>query len=257
MGTEAANVIPGPVRLRGAKMILGAAALYFVLRLLGFHKLFENDAEGIGTLLQIIGTLYSVVYAFAIYVIWGQFSSVENEILKESGALKDLLVFSQRLKETGREPMVRAIKTYARGVAEAEWSALSAGEKTEKTDKLFVGIISGVTELNPEVDAERILYQRLLDIANQASSHRDERLSVSAKRMPGTLRLFVTLTASMILFLLFFFPFRNVALGMISVAITTILLFFAHFVLTDLDNPFEGTWNLDSAPFAELVTKFR
>jgi hypothetical protein len=27
--------------------------------------------------------------------------------------------------------------------------------------------------------------------------------------------------------------------------------------LTDLDNPFEGTWNVDSAPFAELITKFR
>ncbi len=254
---QSVEVIPGPTRLRGLEMIAGAAALYFVLRLLGFHKLFGNDAEGIGTLLQIIGTLYSVVYAFAIYVIWGQFTSVENEILKESGALKDLLVFSQRLKETAREPMVRAVKTYARGVAETEWRALSAGEQTDKTDKMFVGVISGVTEVKPENDAERILYQRLLDIANQASSHRDERLSVSAKRMPGTLRLFVTLTASMILFLLFFFPFRNVTLGMVSVAITTMLLFFAHFVLTDLDNPFEGTWNVDSAPFAELVTKFR
>ena len=76
--------------------------------------------------------------------------------------------------------------------------------------------------------------------------------------MPRTLLLFVTLTASMILFLLFFFPFRNVALGLVlPFAITTMLLFFAHFVLTDLDNPFEGTWNVDSAPFAELVTKFR
>jgi hypothetical protein len=25
----------------------------------------------------------------------------------------------------------------------------------------------------------------------------------------------------------------------------------------DLDNPFEGTWNVGSEPFAELVTKFR
>jgi hypothetical protein len=91
------NVIPGSAQRRGAKIIVGATVLYLVLRLAGFHKLFENDAEGIGALLQIIGTLYSVVYAFAIYVIWGQFTSVENEILKESGALKDLLVFSQRL----------------------------------------------------------------------------------------------------------------------------------------------------------------
>ena len=46
-------------------------------------------------------------------------------------------------------------------------------------------------------------------------------------------------------------------LGLISIPITTMLLFFANFVLTDLDNPFEGTWNVGSEPFAELVTKFR
>jgi hypothetical protein len=251
------NVIPGRARLHAAKMIAAAAAFYFALHLLGFQKLFENDAEGIGALLQIIGTLYSVVYAFAIYVIWGQFTSVENEIQKESGALKDLLLFSQRLKETVREPIVRAVKIYARGVAETEWTTLSAREDTDKTDKLFSAVISSVTEVKPEDDTEYIVYQRLLEIANEASAHRDERLALSIKRMPQTLLLFVNLTASMILFLLFFFPFRNVALGVVSVAITTMLLFFAHFVLTDLDNPFEGTWNVGSEPFAELVTKFR
>jgi hypothetical protein len=99
MGASAKSldVIPAAARLRGAKMIVGAAAIYLVLRLVGFHKLFDYDAEGIGALLRIIGTLYSVVYAFAIYVSWGQFTTVETEILKESGALKDLLVFSQQL----------------------------------------------------------------------------------------------------------------------------------------------------------------
>lgn len=251
------DVIPGSARLRGAKLIAGAAALYFVLRLTGFHKFFENDAEGIGALLQIIGTLYSVVYAFAIYVIWGQFTSVESEIQKESGALKDLLLFSQQLKETVREPVVRAVKTYARGVAETEWRALAASEETDKTDKLFSAVISSVTDVKPEDDTERMLYQRLLEIANQASAQRNERLALSVKRMPRTLVAFVTLTASMILFLLFFFPFRNLWLGVVSIAITTLLLFFANFVLMDLDNPFEGTWNVGSEPFAELVTKFR
>ena len=251
------DVIPLPTRIRAAKLILLAAALYFVLRELGFHKFFEYDAEGLGALLQIIGTLYSVVYAFAIYVIWGQFTAVENEIQKESGALKDLLLFSQRLKESAREPIVRAVKTYARTVAETEWRALSTGQDTEKTDKLFFAVIFSVSDLKPEDDTERIVYQRLLEIANQASAHRDERLALSAKRMPQTLLLFVTLNALMILFLLFFFPFRNLALGLVAVAITATLLYFAHFVLTDLDNPFEGTWNVGSQPFAELVIRFR
>jgi hypothetical protein len=251
------DVIPATARLRGTKFVAAAMALYFILRVAGFHKFFENDAEGVGALLQIVGTLYSVVYAFAIYVIWGQFTSVENEIQKESGALKDLLLFSQKLKETTREPIVRALKIYARAVAETEWSALSAAEGTDKTDKLFSAVISGVTEVKPEDDNERALYQHLLEIANQASIHRDERLALSVKRMPQTLLLFVTLTASMVLFLVFFFPFRNIALGLIAIALTTTVLALAHFVLTDLDNPFEGTWNVGSEPFAELITKFR
>ncbi len=251
------DVIPVATRVRCLKLVAIAAAIYATLWLLGFQRLFLNDAEGLAALLQIIGTLYSVVYAFATYVIWGQFTAVESEIRKESGALKDLLLFSNRLKEAVREPMVRAVKSYARAVVETEWSALSNNEKTEKTDRLFYEIISSVTNVKPEDDAERIVYERLLDIANQASAHRDERLSLSAKRMPQTLFLFVTLTALTILFLLFFYPFLNAALGVVSLAITTMLLFFAHFVLTDLDNPFEGTWNVGSEPFGELITKFR
>jgi uncharacterized membrane protein len=253
----ALDVIPSATRVRGAKLVAGAAAIYGALWLLGFQRLFLNDAEGLAALLQIIGTLYSVVYAFATYVIWGQFTSVENEIRKESGALKDLLLFSNQMKEATREPMVRAIRVYARAVVETEWRALSNDEATEKTDRLFHEVISTVTNIKPENDTQRMLYERLLDIANQASAHRDERLSLSAKRMPQTLFLFVTLTASTILFLLFFYPFRNIALGTVSVAITTMLLFFAHFVLTDLDNPFQGTWNVGSEPFSELVTRFR
>jgi hypothetical protein len=60
----ALEVIPATTRFRGAKLVAGAAVIYGVLWLLGFQKLFLNDAEGLAALLQIIGTLYSVVYAF-------------------------------------------------------------------------------------------------------------------------------------------------------------------------------------------------
>ena len=237
--------------------MLLAGLIYLVLRLTGFHGLFSRDGEGIGVLLQIIGTLYSVIYAFATYVIWGQFAAVENEIVKEVGALKDLILFSKQMKESTRDPIVRNVRAYARTVAETEWGMLSRGEDTEKTDKLFAAVISSVLEVVPENEAEQRIHARLLEIANQASAHRDERLAVSAKRMPRTLLLFVTLTAMTILFLLFFFPFSNLALGIIAVALATMLLFFAHFVLTDLDNPFEGTWNVNAEPFHELATKYR
>jgi hypothetical protein len=251
------EIIPPAALRRCAILVAIACACNGTLTYFGFQQLFIEDAGGIGALLQVIGTLYSVLYAFATYVIWGQFTAVESEILKESGALKDLIVFSRRLKENVRDPIVRAVKSYARALVDTEWQTLSRKGTTEKTDKLFFEIVSAVTTVKFEDDAERMIYERLLEIVNAASTHRDERLSLSVKRIPHTLLAFVILTAAVILFLLFFYPFRNAVLGFISIAVTTMLLFFAHFVVTDLDNPFEGTWNLDSTPFSELMTKFR
>ena len=54
---QSVDIIPRTTRLRGAKMIIGAAALYLALRLAGLHNLFQNDAEGMGVPVQIIGTL--------------------------------------------------------------------------------------------------------------------------------------------------------------------------------------------------------
>ena len=162
------EIVPSSTRLRGLILVAAAAALYVVLRLLGLHVLFGGDSEGIGALLGIIGTLYSVVYAFATYVIWGQFAAVENEILKESGALKDLIQFSRPLKENERDPMVRAVRAYARAVVESEWGILSRGEDVEHTDKLFSAVISSVTGAKPRDESERSVYERLLEIANQA-----------------------------------------------------------------------------------------
>ena len=251
------EVVPAATRSRGGGLMVVAAVMYVALRLTGFHNLFRDDAEGLGVLLQIIGTLYSVVYAFAIYVIWGQFAAVENEILNESGALKHLILFSKGLRETIREPIVHAIRGYARTVTEMEWAELSRGREIDRTDKLFAAIISNVIEAKPGGEPEIRAHDHILEIASQASAHRDERLALSRKRIPRTLLVFVTLTATAIVFLLLFFPFRNLALGLIAIGLTTMLLFFAHFVLTDLDNPFEGTWNVNSEAFDDLATKYR
>src|ERR1700741_3562435 len=139
-------LIPSETRSRGISFILAATVIYVALHFAGFHRLLAEDAEGIGVLLQIIGTLYSVVYAFATYVIWGQFAAVENEILKESGALKDLILFSKALKENTRGPIVRSVRAYGRAVSETEWGILSRGQDTERTEKLFSVIISSVIE---------------------------------------------------------------------------------------------------------------
>lgn len=164
------DVVPRDALARCMRSVAIAALLYAGLRALGFHRLFPDDAEGVGAMLQIVGTLYSVLYAFAIYVIWGQFAAVESQIQQEAGALKDLLLFSRSLKEAVRDPIVRALKSYVRAVLETEWSALSNVNATEKTDRAFANLIAAVTEVGSRDDTESNLYSQLLAITNQASA---------------------------------------------------------------------------------------
>ena len=104
-------------------------------------------------MLEIIGTLYSVVYGFATYVIWGQFAAVENEILKESGALKDLIVFSKGLKEATRDPTVRSVRAYACAVTESEWEcspeARTAGGPTSYSPESSPALPTRLPGMNP------------------------------------------------------------------------------------------------------------
>jgi hypothetical protein len=132
---------------------------------------------------------------------------------------------------------------------------LSRGEDSGRTEKLLSGIVSSVTEATARDESERRAHDRLLEIANRANGHRDERLALSVKRIPRPLLLFVTLTACTILYSALFYPFHNLALGIVAISLTTMLLCFAHFVLTDLDHPFDGTGKVDAKPFDDLATK--
>jgi len=254
---DALDLVPRSTVRHFLKTFALSAVAYLALSAIGFHRHVANDSEGVGALLQIIGTLYGILYAFATYVIWGQFTAVESEILKESAALQDLALFSQRLKPPVREPIVQAVRVYARGVADTEWRALAAGALTERTDHLFTEIVFAVAGVRPADEDEREVYGRLLEIADQASIHRGERLSLSVKRIPQTLLGLVTLTASAIVFLLLLYPFRSMLLALLSLAVPIMLLFLTHFVITDLDNPFAGTWNVAATPFEDLLKKAR
>jgi hypothetical protein len=123
--------LPTETTGRFVKLLALTVGAYAAIRTFQLQQWFFGDAEAFTGLIHISGTLYSVLYAFATYVIWGQFIAVENEILSESGALKDLVVFSRPLRDAERDPIVRAVKIYSKAVIESEWDILSRKEATD------------------------------------------------------------------------------------------------------------------------------
>jgi hypothetical protein len=240
--------------LRLAGQLVAAIFAYSLLRNIGFYSFTAPEAEGLSTMLLLVGSIYAVIYAFAIFVIWGQFNEVENLVIRECHSLNDLLRFSRYLNPDSSHAIRRAVAEYARRAQGSEWEALGNRQRDQETEKSFTGLVNTVIRTVPANPAEEILHQGLVEIARKAGEHRDDRVAKSLTRIPPTLVWLVSLMAATLLLLVFVYPFHHALVGASCFVLLALVLFFANLVMTDTDNPFEGVCNVSPQPFSDLLS---
>lgn len=233
--------------------LLAAAVVgYGFLHSTSFSELTAGDAEGLNTLILLMGSIYAVMYAFVIYVIWGQFTDVEKFVMRECYSLDDLLRFSHYVNADSSRAIRRSVTEYSHAVAHSEWQTLGRHEKDPATEKCFSALMTVVIKNVPANAEEKEIQQRLIDIAREAGEHRDERITKSLTRIPPTLMGFVHALSVALGALVFVYPFRNPWAGTACFALVAAVLILANIVMTDLDNPFNGVYNVSSEPFSRL-----
>jgi uncharacterized membrane protein YqjE len=238
---------------RLATCLVVAAFLYGAWHTTGLHEITALEAEGINTLILLIGSIYAVIFAFVIYVIWGQFTDVENFMMRECKSLNELLRFSEFLDADAARSIRRAVGDYVQRVVKSEWLALGDRRRDKISEQAFSELLNTVLHIAPTSPEENMVYQRLIDIAREAGEHRDERLTKSLTQIPATLIHLVHTMAVALLLLVFFYPFHSWAAGMCCFLLLGIILFLANLVMTDTDNPFKGVYNVSPKPFSDLA----
>lgn len=234
-------------------MLVAASLVYGLLRGSGLYALTAREAEGLNTLILLIGNIYAVVFAFVIFVIWGQFTDVENFIMRESSSLRDLLRFSEYLNSDAAHAIRRAVMDYVRRALKSEWEALGERRRDKQTEKSFSELVDTVVAIVPAKPSEEVMHQRLIEMARRTSEHRDDRIAKSLTQIPPTLIRLVDTMASALLLLVFLYPFRHWLAGLACFGLLSLVLFLANLVMRDTDNPFNGVWNVSSKPFSDLL----
>src|SRR5260370_31339047 len=104
--------IPSENIIKPASGLVAALAMYGILRQAGFYNFTAREIEGLNVLIQLVGDIYAVLLAFAIFVIWGQFTEVENCVIRECDSLANLLRFIAYLNADDRAAVRKAIAAY-------------------------------------------------------------------------------------------------------------------------------------------------
>ena len=237
--------------LAGAAVV-STCAVYLVRRLVPLAVLAANH-EVAGNYLQVLGTLYAVLLAFVVYVVWTQYNDATAAVEREANEIADLYRTVGGLAAEARDRVQAELRAYVRVVVDEEWPAMAHGESSARAADSLEQVWRKLTALEPRAVREEALFAEALARFNDLSDTRMHRLVASRLRLPPTLWLLL-LTGALLTAgsMLLFGPASFAAHSLMTAAITG-LISFVLYVVADLDNPFWGDWRVSAEPIERAL----
>jgi len=238
-----------------------------VLTLWILHALFPHqqnlqfDIGPVASFLEMYGTLYGITFAFALYVVWSQFNSVQSGIQQEANLLEDIYRMTLLLSDQiSAKSLALNLRNYVEALLGSEWKELSQGKTCAFSHNKFMELCYSLRSVPVTDVRDQAIYAQLLEAVNRLTRVREERVSASLTRIPKTLWLLLNFMSAVLLigFLLLFL----ISQSNIAVFVGTIIIAFIAFsiglllsIIKDIDNPFVGVWNVSPQPFRVLLDK--
>lgn len=208
----------------------------------------------IGNALQTLGTVYAVLLAFVVFVVWGQFNDARAAVEREANGIGDLYRVLNGLPEPARSRARENLVDYVDQVLDVEWPAMAGMDEhtTAAVTAELEFIWQELLIVRPADDREQALLSEAMVHFNDVSDARSVRLSTARMRIPFALRTLLYLGALTTVAMLFCqgvesFTLHAFAAGALAGAIAHVI-----YVIEDLDDAFSGDWQVPKDPFLRL-----
>jgi hypothetical protein len=240
-----------PLFLTVAVSVLVALVGLCIVRQITPHDVLEANNNVAGNYLQTLGTIYGVLLAFVVIVVWGQYNDASKLVDREAHGLRDVVRLARAFEAPIRKRVLGAVTAYAQAVIELEWPAMQRREACPEASTRLREMWLVIEAIEPRGPREEALYGEAIKCFNDLGDARADRLQSSGMRLPLSLRIFVVVggvctVGSMYLFGLATFWPLAVMTGMLAGAVSHIL-----YLIHDLDTPY-GDWQVTPKPI-ELV----
>jgi hypothetical protein len=211
----------------------------------------SNDVGG--GYLQTVGTIYAVLLAFVVFVVWTQSNDARRLVVRQADELADVLRITAVLPGPVGGRVAAAARAYAREVADGEWPRLAAGGSGPRATELFDRLWAELAAFEPATPREEALFGEAVARLSEAGDARADLLHAGEVRLPVLLWLLllsgaVGTVGSMYLFgVERFWPLAAMTASLAGA------VSFMLFLIRDLDNPFTGDWQVRPDPLLAAV----
>jgi hypothetical protein len=234
-----------------ASAVVLALAGLAVVRVLVPPGVLRESNDAVGNYLQTLGTIYAVLLAFVVFVVWQQFNDTRGQVEAEANELLDLARTARGLPPSVSVRFMEQANGYVDQVLSREWPAMARGddEELERGDLVLQRMWDLLVAYEPCSECHKSLYDEALARFNDLSDRRSSRLSSSRLRIPFALRLLLYSGGVMTVGSMYLLSVERAAVhGLITAALAGAI---SHvlYIISDLDDCFAGAWQIPPTPF--------
>ena len=154
--------------------MLASVVGLFLVRCLAPASWLHANNEVAGNYLQTVGTIYALLLAFVVFVVWQQHNDTRSAVEREANELSDFYRIIRALP--GTQPVQDSIQKYAKVVVDEEWRDMARGRWSREAERALEEIWHALQAIEPRTKREEALYAEALARFNDLSDARSHRL---------------------------------------------------------------------------------
>jgi hypothetical protein len=228
--------------------------LYAVRACVGDSQVLKGSSEAAGNYLQTLGTIYAVLLAFVVFVVWQQFNEARANVEREANELLDLARTAKGLPDEIRRPLFEEVDRYVGLATGREWDAMATGEEGafEEGARVLDRIWDLLVAYEPCSECHKSLYGEALARFNDLSDTRTVRISSALLRIPLSLRMLLYGGAAMTVTSMYLLEVASPTVHALMTAALAGAVSHLLYIVGDLDDSFAGDWQISREPFLRV-----
>jgi len=230
--------------------VLSVIGLWLAREVIPLDDLRPSNDE-VGNYIQALGTIYAVVAAFVVYVVWGQFNDARTQVEREASEICDLYRLADGFPTRERLGVQDKLTRYVDAVLDTEWEALAKNDEgpLEHTGDLLDEVWTILHACEPASECHKSLLAEALSRYSELTDVRTARLTSARVKIPLGLRLLLNIGAviivgSMYLIAIDRFWVHATITACLAGAVAQVL-----YIVNDLDTAFSGDWEVPRTAF--------
>lgn len=244
------------VSIVGGGLVLSLLGILVARRLAGLH--FRDEHRDVaGYIIQIMGTLYAVLLAFAVLTTWQRHRDAQTAADAEANNVNDTFRMAQGLGVPEREELRWTLIQYGRSVVQEEWALLPSGQESPRTREAYNHIWDLVSSMNPVTERDKTLYAAVIKELDDLSDGHRQRIIFSQGRLSGIIWFILIAGGLLTVGFSFFFGLKNLGRQAFMTAFFAGIILLNLFVIAALDEPFAGPGKVEPATMRFVIQRMQ